>query len=261
MSVIFDIRNISFTYPSVDQKVLDDVSIEIAEGDVVTILGRNGAGKSTFLSCILGLKKPQSGEIILSGKDLREMTEREVTAVVGYVPQTHTPAFEHTVFDFVQMGCASRIGLFSRPGKKDRDDTAAVLKEMGIEHLADRPYTNISGGERQQAIIARAIVTRPRMILFDEPTAHLDFGNQIRVLRIIKYFADQGYAVVTTTHNPDHAMLLGGRAGILDNQGHLRCGKTEDIITEDTLKNVYDSDLKLKYIEEFGRQVCVYPNL
>lgn len=261
MSIIYDIKNLSFSYASLEHKVLDDVSLEISEGDVISILGRNGAGKSTFLNCMLGLIKPQNGEILLAGKSLQNMTEREIASVVGYVPQSHTPAFGHTVFDFVQMGCASRISLFSRPGKKERDDTASALMEMGIEQLADRPYTELSGGERQQAIIARAIVTRPRIILFDEPTAYLDFGNQLRVLRIIRQLADKGFAVAITTHNPDHAMLLGGRAAIFDRQGRLRSGKTEDIITEDILKSVYGIDLKLEYIEEFGRKVCVYPNL
>lgn len=261
MSVIYDVRNISFSYSSFEKKVLDGVSLQVSEGDIVSVLGRNGAGKSTLLGCMLGLLKPQDGEILLCGNSLRNMSERKIASAVGYVPQSNTPIFGHTVFDFVQMGCASRIGLFSHPGKEERDDTEEALSEMGVEKLRDRPYTELSGGEMQQAIIARAIVTKPRVVLFDEPSAHLDFGNQLRVLRIIRRLADKGFAVVITTHNPDHAMLLGGHAAILDRQGHLVCGTTEEIITEASLKSVYDSDLKLKYIEEFGRKVCVYPNL
>jgi iron complex transport system ATP-binding protein len=261
MSTIFDIENVSFSYPYLERKVLDGVSLKISEGEVLSILGRNGSGKSTLLNCMLGILKPQSGEILLSGKSLRDMTERGIAAVIGYVPQNHVPAFGYTVFDFVQMGCASRIGLFSHPGRKESDDTAAILSEMEIGQLADRPYTELSGGEMQQAVIARAIVSRPRIVLFDEPTAHLDFGNQLRVLRLIKSLSEKGFAVVITTHNPDHAMLLGGRAAILDRAGHLISGKVEEIITEASLKDVYSSDLRLKYIEEFGRKVCVYPNL
>jgi iron complex transport system ATP-binding protein len=261
MSVLYSVRNISFAYPSSSRKVLDDVSLDICEGDALTILGRNGAGKSTLLHCLLGLKHPQSGEIRLAGRSLRDMTEREIASEVGYVPQSHTPAFEHTVSDFVQMGFAARIGLFSRPGNKERSAAAAILAEMGIEYLADRPYTQLSGGEQQQAIIARAIVMRPRIVLFDEPTAHLDFGNQIKVLRIIRQFTDKGYAVVITTHNPDHALLLGGRAAIFDAGGRVRSGRTGEILTEETLKSVYGSDLSLQYIAALGRQVCVYPNL
>lgn len=261
MSVIYDIRNLSFSYPTLSRRVLDRVNLSIGQGEVLSILGRNGSGKSTLLGCMLRLLKPQEGQILLSGKNLRDMTERDVASLVGYVPQNHTPTFGHTVFDFVQMGCASRIGLFSHPGKSERAATEATLLEMGLEQLADRPYTEISGGERQLATIARAVVTRPKIVLFDEPTAHLDFGNQLRVLRIIKELSEKGFAVIFTTHNPDHAMLLGGSAAVLDRQGQLVSGKTEEIITEDALKAVYGSDLKLKYIEEFGRRVCVYPNL
>ena len=261
MSLIYSIRNISFTYPTLGHKVLDNVSLDISEGEVVSILGRNGAGKSTLLNCMLGLNKPQEGSIFLSGRNVRSMSERQIASVVGYVPQSHTPAFGHSVFDFVQMGCASRIGFLSRPGKKEHEDTLAVLSEMGIEHLWDRPYTELSGGERQQAIIARAIVTHPRIILFDEPTAHLDIGNQIRVLKLIKQCSVKGFAVVITTHNPDHALLLGGSTAIIDNDGHLFSGKTEDVITEEFLKSVYDSDIKLKYLDELSRKVCLYPNI
>ena len=261
MSVIFSIQDISFTYPSLERSVLDHVSLDIAEGEAVTILGRNGAGKSTLLACMLGLLAVQGGEIHLDGRNLRTLTERDIAGMVGYVPQSHTPAFDHTVSDFVQMGFAPRIGLFSRPGSAERLAAEAVLSDMDIAHLSDRPYTQLSGGERQQAIIARAIVMRPRIILFDEPTAHLDVGNQVKVLRTIKRFADKGFGVVITTHNPDHAMLLGGRTAIFDSRGRVRAGKTDEIITEDTLQSVYGTDLKLRYIEELGRTVCLYPNL
>lgn len=261
MSIIYDIRDLSFSYPTLSRSVLDGVNLKVAQGEVFSVLGRNGAGKSTLLGCMLRLLKPQGGQIFLSGKNLGDMSERDISALVGYVPQTHIPAFGHTVFDFVQMGCASRIGLFSHPGKSERALTENALSEMGLEQLADRPYTEISGGERQLATIARAIVSRPQIVLFDEPTAHLDFGNQLRVLRIIKELSEKGFAVVFTTHNPDHAILLGGSAAVLDRQGRLVSGKTEEIITESSLREVYDSDLRLKYIEEFGRKVCVYPSL
>lgn len=261
MSVIYSIRRLSFTYSSLGRMVLSDISFDIYEGEILSVLGRNGAGKSTLLNCMLGLNTPQEGEVLLYGKRLRDMSEREIAAAVGYVPQTHTPSFGHTVFDFVQMGCASRIGLFSHPGSTERRDTTAVLSEMGIDMLANRPYTELSGGERQQAIIARAIVSHPRIILFDEPTAHLDLGNQLRVLKLIKRFSEKGFAVVITTHNPDHALLLGGNTAILDNDGRLSFGKTDDIVTAERLKSVYGCDLSIEYIEQMGRRACLLPNL
>jgi iron complex transport system ATP-binding protein len=132
---------------------------------------------------------------------------------------------------------------------------------MDLEALSDRPVTMLSGGEQQQAVIARALVTRPPVVLFDEPTAHLDFGNQVRVLRIIKGLTQKGFAVVLTTHNPDHALLLGGRAAVLNSDGHLRTGPVDGLLTEETLQQVYGAELRLAYIAEFGRKVCVYPNL
>ena len=132
---------------------------------------------------------------------------------------------------------------------------------MGLSELADRPYTEISGGEMQQASIARAIVRKPEVILFDEPTAHLDFGNQLRTLRVIKELSREGYTTVITTHNPDHAILLGGTAAILSRDGKLRTGPTQELITEETLSEVYNSELKIRYIEELGRRVCLYPNI
>lgn len=261
MSEAYSIRNLTFSYPSPKHRVLDSVSLELAEGEVLSILGRNGAGKSTLLSCMLGLSRPQTGEVFLMGKALRAMRARELAALVGYVPQNHAPVFGHTVFDFVQMGCAARVGLLSQPGKREREDTAVAIEALGITHLAARPYTALSGGERQQAVIARAIVNRPRVVLFDEPTAHLDLGNQLRVLRIIRRFADAGLAVVITTHNPDHALLLGGRTAILDGEGRLRSGKTEELVTADALRSVYGEAFTVEYLAELGRKVCVLPGL
>jgi len=172
--MIYDIKNINFRYPASDKNVLNDLCFAVDEGEIVTILGRNGSGKSTLLNCMLGLLKPQSGTITLDGRGISEMREREIASAVGYVPQTHTASFGFSVTDFVMMGCTSRIGLFGRPGKRERTDAEVALNELGITALYDKPYTEISGGERQKATIARAIVSKPHVVLFDEQTAHLD---------------------------------------------------------------------------------------
>lgn len=259
--MIYTIEKLNFRYPGAQQLVLDQIDLNVQEGEVLTLLGRNGAGKSTLLDCMLGLLKPQSGSLHLDGKPLAELSERQIATLVGYVPQNHIPSFSYSVLDFVVMGGASAVGLFSRPGQTERQQALAALKELGIAHLAQRPYTEISGGERQQATVARAIMSKPRVVLFDEPTAHLDYCNQLRVLRIIKQLSQTGYAVVFTTHNPDHALLLGGRAALFDGAGHLECGMVEEIIHQDKLRQVYGTDVLLVYVESLGRQVCVYPNL
>ena len=189
------------------------------------------------------------------------MKPKEVAKILSYVPQNHVPAFSYTVQDFVLMGRAPNVGMFERPGDEDLARVDQVLKEIGIWDLRDKPYTEISGGERQQATIARAVVAEPKAILFDEPTAHLDYGNQLKTLRLIKSLREQGYAIIITTHNPDHAIMLGGTTAILDREGRLTTGKTEGIITEARLRELYDTDLTLARIDAVARPVCVPPDL
>ncbi|MDO5448550.1 MAG: ABC transporter ATP-binding protein [Clostridia bacterium] len=259
--MIVEAKNINFAYTKNGRQILNDVSLSLKEGEVMSILGPNGAGKSTLLNLIATLLTPDSGEILLCGKDTKKMKPKEVASILSYVPQTHTPAFSYTVFNFVLMGRAPKVGMFEKPKAEDFKLVEQVLEEVGIAKLADKPYTEISGGERQQATIARALVQEPKAILFDEPTAHLDFGNQIKTLRTIKHLSEKGYAVIMTTHNPDHAIMLGGTTAILDKKGKLTVGPAEEIITESTLKSVYDTKLKLSYFDEAGRLVCIPPNL
>ena len=258
--MIYRICGLSFSYPG-GPTVLDGVSLELERGEILSVLGPNGAGKSTLLGCMLGTLPAPAGTVWLDGQDLSRMHPREIARLVGYVPQNLSPVFGYTVRDFVLMGRAPLIPTLGRPGATDRAAAEEALTQMGLAALADRPCTGISGGERQQASIARAIVRRPQVLLFDEPTAHLDFGNQLRTLRVLKELSRQGYTVVVTTHNPDHAILLGGRAAILDRNGRLTAGQTGELLREDLLCRVYQTDLKLRYVEELGRMVCLFPNL
>lgn len=258
--MIYELNALSFAYPG-GRRVLDQVSLTLKRGEVLSILGPNGAGKSTLLGCMMGMLPVSEGVVRLDGRDLKQMGAREIAKLVSYVPQNHSPVFGYTVFEFVLMGRAPLIPTLARPGEADRAAAREALAQMGLSRLTDRPYTEISGGERQQAVIARAIVRRPQAVLFDEPTAHLDFGNQLRTLRMLKELSRQGYAVVVTTHNPDHAILLGGRAAVLDRGGRLTVGDTGEILREDLLCRVYQTDLKLRYVAELDRMVCLFPNL
>lgn len=259
--MIIEAEKLNFSYTKNGRQILHDVSLTLEEGQVMSILGPNGAGKSTLLNLLATLNIPDSGTIKLCGKDTSKMKPREVASILSYVPQTHTPAFSYSVFDFVLMGRAPKVGMFEKPKAEDFEIVRQTLSDVGILELADKPYTEISGGERQEATIARALVQEPKAILFDEPTAHLDYGNQLKTLRVIKTLSERGFAVIITTHNPDHAIMLGGTTSILDKTGHLVTGPSEEIITEDTLKDVYGTDLKLTYMEDVGRYVCIPPNL
>ena len=259
--MIYEIRDLHFAYRAGAPEVLQGVSLSLAEGQLLTILGCNGSGKSTLFGCMLGLLKPQSGSIALCGEDLTKLSPRRIAERVGYVPQSHTPAFDYTVSEFVLMGCAAKVGLLSHPGPAERRAADEAIERMELTALRDRPYTELSGGERQQVTIARAIAAHPRAILFDEPTSHLDFGNQVKVLRVIRDLSADGYAVVVTTHDPNHALLLGGQTALFTGKGSVEVGDPNEILTEERLQTLYGAELKLRYLDELERSVCLYPKL
>lgn len=259
--MIYEVENLTYIYPGSDRKVLDGASLKLGEGEILCILGPNGAGKTTLLNCMAGLLEPKAGSIQLCGQDLAGMGERDIAKLVGYVPQLHTPAFDYRVLDFVLMGRAPKTGIFGRPSAQDEEFCLQVLESMNLAHLAEKSYQQISGGERQQLLIARAVVQEPKVILFDEPTAHLDYGNQHRVLKRIQKMARDGYSVVITTHNPDHALLLNDKVAIVGKDGKIMQGNSQEILTEELLCKIYETDLKLMWIEEFKRKVCLVPEL
>lgn len=256
MSEILEVKDLSFSYDN-SRIIFEKVNFTVSKGKIFTILGRNGAGKSTLLNCVANLFVPKSGEILLNGQPMKKMKLTDVAKVIGYVPQVHNPAYAYTVRDFVVMGRTPYIGSLSKPSKSDYEKVDAVLEELNIMKLRDKTYTAISGGERQQVTIARAMVQEPQIILLDEPTAHLDYGNQLRTVKMIKRLAERGFGIIMTTHNPDHAMLLGDTVAILDKQGHLNVDTAENALTEEALSALYDIDLKMIYVEEAERKVCV----
>ncbi len=253
-------RGLAFSYDG-DRTVLDDVSVEIAPGEVLTLLGPNGAGKSTLLNCLVGALSPQRGEVVLAGRPVLAMAPREVARIVACVPQYSTTTYGYRVIDYVLMGRAPYKNVFQRPCDSDREIARSVIERMGIEHLAEAAYTQISGGERQLVNVCRALVQQPRAILFDEPTSALDYGNQLKVLRMVRLLGDERYAVIMTTHNPDHPMLLGGRVAILERNGHLSCGNVRDMMTQERLGALYDADLRVFRSAELDRDVCLAARL
>lgn len=254
--MILEADKLSFSFEG-GKKVFQDVSFSLEKGEILTILGPNGAGKSTLLNCLANLYRPDSGRILLNGKPLDSYKVRDVAKIMGYVPQNHVPAYAYSVRDFVVMGRAPYLGTFQQPSEEDYALTDQVLEEMGMSELAFRPYTNISGGERQQAVIARAIVQQPELILFDEPTNHLDYGNQLNMIQMIRRLVDKGYSIILTTHMPDHAIILNGKVGVLSPDGSFCCGSTEELMQEELLCRLYHSPLRIVYVKEVGRKVCI----
>lgn len=254
---IVEVDAISFHYPQNKYETLRECSLTVDAGDLISILGPNGAGKSTMLNCSCGLLVPQKGSVLLNGINIRHMTQRDIARTIGYVQQYQHSAFPHTVFDYVLMGRASNVGLFHKPNDEDYAVAEEAIDIMGLNHLKEAAVTEISGGERQQAAIARAVAQKPKVIFFDEPTAHLDYGNQLHTLRLISNLQKNGFAIVMTTHNPDHCMMLGGRVAILNKEGHLESGTVDNMLTEQKLQSVYNVNLHLTYIESAGRTACI----
>ena len=260
MTPLLEVKNASFHYQS-GQPIFEDVSFSIQRGDLFTILGPNGAGKSTLLNCIANLLKLPQGEIMLDGKNIKDLPIREVARKVAYVSQDNRLAYGYSVRDYIVMGRAPHLGMFYQPQKGDYEMVDAAIEEMGMGHFAHKAMTQISGGERQQACIARAIVQTPELILFDEPTSALDYGNQLKTLRMIKRLSQRGYAIIMTTHNPDQPILLDGYAGILGRDGRMEIGTVGDTLSEQRLSALYGIELKMIFIDEVQRAACICENL
>lgn len=254
--MILEVNNLSFSY-HINRKIFHDVNFSVDNGEVLSILGTNGSGKTTLLNCIANLFKPGQGEILLNGQPMAKMDIRKVARITGYVPQIHTPAYAYTVREFTVMGRTPYIGAFTTPSAKDYRIADEALERMGITHLRDKAYTEISGGERQQVTIARVIAQQPQLILLDEPTAHLDYGNQYRVVQMIRQLAGEGYALIMTTHHPEHAIILNGKVAILNREGVLGIGQAAETLSAETLSTLYGLSIKTVYDDDAKRNICV----
>ena len=205
-----EVRNVSFAYLR-GKTVLDNISFQIPDGEFVCLLGPNGVGKSTLFKCILRLLTSYSGEIFVDGTDSGSLSAKELSRRVAYIPQSAAAIFNYTVRDTVLMGTTAMTNGLRSPGKKEEAFVDQALKLLDIEYLKDRMFTRISGGERQLVLIARALAQQARILLMDEPTANLDYGNQLRVLEQIKTLSASGYTILESTHNPEQAFWYADR--------------------------------------------------
>ncbi len=228
-----------------DKVVLSDVSFQVGRGEVLCILGANGVGKTTLFKSILGAIPLLGGKVLLDGKDRKQFTKREIAGKIGYVPQSHTPPFPFTVAQIVVMGRVSHLSYSQTPGKRDWQIAYNALEQMGIAHLSEQVYTEISGGERQLALIARALTQEAELLIMDEPTSNLDFGNQIRVLRQIRSLAERGIGVIFTSHFPNHAFLCASKVAVIKNRQELLIGDVEEIVTKEVLEEIYGIEVEL----------------
>jgi iron complex transport system ATP-binding protein len=215
------------------------LDVALKQGEVLALLGPNGGGKTTLLKTLLGILKPLAGEAQIDGRSLNALSIRDRARRVAYVPQVHNPTFAFTVETVVLMGRTAHGGLFSGPSAKDREVADRALNEFGIAHLKERPYTMISGGERQLVLLVRALAQEPQFIVLDEPTASLDFGNQGKVMREIRALATAGHGVLFTSHDPNHALRAADRVYLLRAGERVAEGAVRDVLTRGQLEALY----------------------
>lgn len=236
---IIEVKDISFAYT--DKPVLKRVSMEVHEGEVVTLLGPNGSGKSTLLKTLLGLVRPKKGTVRLRGKDISLIPRRKLARQIAYVPQTHKSSFPYNVFDVILMGRMPHKTFFFRYSREDINVARAVMDRLSIGHLSRRPYTGISGGERQLTLIARALAQGARIFVMDEPASGLDYGNQLKLLEHITGLSREGYTFIKSTHSPEHALWIAHRAVMIRDGAIIADGCCDEVVSSEALFSLYNT--------------------
>ena len=255
--VCLRVDGLSFAYPRGEQ-VFSGVSLALEPGQICSILGPNGAGKTTLLNCVGGYLRPSRGRVLVGGRDVAGMPSRERAHRIGLVAQLSGGTADLEVLDYLVLGHAAHIALLGTPSEEDYGRAEEVMASFGISHLRGKTMDGLSGGERQQVEIARVLVQDTDVVLMDEPTNHLDFGNQHKVLRAVRRLArERGKIVLLTTHMPDHALLLGGLAAMMDGRGGLEVGPVEEVVTEERLAAMYQTEVHLVRSEEARRTACI----
>lgn len=249
------IKDLSFSYGK--HKVLDNISFSAETGSLLAVLGPNGVGKSTLFQCMLGLLTNYSGTITVNGEDTRKISIQDMARQVAYIPQSHSPVFNFSVFDIVLMGTTSQVSMVCNPGREQVELAVSALERLGISHLKDRGYAKISGGERQLVLIARALAQNAKILVMDEPTSSLDYGNQIRILTHIRNLTAEGYTVIQSTHNPDQTFMFADRVLALLKGQIVKQGKPGDVISEDMIKTLYGVEVEVQSLCEDRARVCL----
>ena len=250
-----EVEHLSFSYGT--HAVLRDISFCAGEGELLSVLGPNGVGKSTLFRCMLAQLQPESGRCCIGGTDVRQMTVRELARQIAYIPQSHSPVFNYTVHDMVLMGTTTQMGSFSCPRQAQIDAADAAIDRLGIGFLKDRGYRNISGGERQLVLIARAMAQQARILIMDEPSSSLDFGNRIRVMQTLRSLVADGYTVIQSTHDPDQAYRYSDNILALHEGRALDWGPPQKILRDDLMSRLYGLDITVCNLQEDSVRVCI----
>ena len=235
--MLVEVLNGCFEY-SLKFPVFKNLNFNVDHGEILSILGPNGCGKTTLLKCLLGILDLKEGKIRMNGED--------GSPNVGYVPQSPQMVFPYTALEMVIMGRARYVGMFSTPTSKDVEIARESLKTIGISHLEKRAFSEISGGEKQLVLVARALASEAKILVFDEPTSALDYKNQYLILEMLhKLTQKKGLTVIMTTHHPEHALYISDKILLMANGENSIFGETNGTLTENNLKKIYGMDIKI----------------
>ncbi len=252
---ILSLAGVWFSYDGPGRAVLRDLSLEVPEGAVTAILGPNGSGKTTLLRLLLGVLRPQAGDVRLAGRPQDGYSRRERSRLVGLVPQDEHIPFDFSVLEYVLLGRAPYLGPLQMPGEADRQVALEALRLAGLAGLEHRLLPNLSGGERQLATVARALAQQPRVLLMDEPTAHLDLSNQGRLLEIMRGLVAGGVTLVLTTHDPNLAASVADVAVLMRGGRVLAAGPAAATLTADKLSATYGVPVQVFQVD--GRRIIL----
>lgn len=244
--VSIEVRDLHYRHETSGKWVLQGVNLEATAGEITTILGPNGAGKTTLFKCMLGIWMPQSGTILCQRVELPRLSPSRRARVCAFVPQDHVASFPYAVMEVVLMGRTPYVPLFSTPGRRDRMCAEEAMEKFGISHLKYRPYTKLSGGERQLVLLARALAQETPILLLDEPTAHLDYRNQVEILwRVRNIVREKGLTVLMTMHDPNLALQFSDCIALMKGGKMVVKGSPEEVMTADNLSDLYEMPMKI----------------
>lgn len=253
MSIV--VQDLCFSYGS--RNILKNISFTVEQGELISVLGPNGVGKSTLFQCMLGILSSFTGIIKINNQNVASMHARALSKYIAYIPQSHYPAFNYSVLDMVLMGTTAQLSPFASPGKSQVAIAMKALERIGIDHFAQRDYMHISGGERQLVLIARALAQQSRILIMDEPTANLDYGNQIRVLTQIKSLSQEGYTVIQSTHNPEQSYMFSKRIIAMLDGKLIAHGAPKDVLTSNMIQTLYGIDTNVESLYGDMIRVCI----
>ncbi|MDR2162652.1 MAG: ABC transporter ATP-binding protein [Clostridiales Family XIII bacterium] len=253
--MLLEVRGGHFGYG--EREILSDINFTLHSGEILAVLGANGVGKTTLLKCALGFLQWSKGGTFIDERDMREFKPVDIRRRIAYVPQAKNMNLALSAEDMILLGRAARLSVFSQPSKEDRRIVDETMELVGISYLHGKKCTQMSGGELQMVLIARALCTKPEIIILDEPESNLDFKNQLIVLELLKTLTHStGVGVLVNTHYPEHAIKIADSGLLLIHHSKNLYGAIRDIISEENMKKAFQVKVHINEME-YGDKIYV----